>query len=237
MTKAKDLAGQTFGRLTVVSRIVNDKHGNSRWLCRCECGGTAKVVATSLRVGYTKSCGCLYRVAAANKIINITGQRFDRLVVMRRVENWRGRRARWICVCDCGNTTEVCGSKLRSGHTRSCGCLQREVCAEMGSIGSCGNTKHGHARTGIFTGAYRSWTAMKARCTNPKNNRWYRYGGRGISVCGRWQDSFENFFEDMGARPTGYTIDRYPDNNGNYEPGNCRWATPKQQRANQGVVT
>jgi hypothetical protein len=92
-------------------------------------------------------------------------------------------------------------------------------------------TKHGHTREN-GTAEYRSWKAMTQRCTNRRNPKWDRYGGRGITVCDRWRQ-FENFFADMGTRPIGKTLDRYPDPDGNYEPCNCRWATPKEQQANR----
>jgi hypothetical protein len=92
---------------------------------------------------------------------------------------------------------------------------------------------HGHARKGKQTGTYLSWKEMKKRCANPNQKYWKNYGGRGIRVCDRWLNSFENFLADMGERPEGTSIDRYPNNDGNYEPGNCRWATRKQQRANR----
>lgn len=123
----------------------------------------------------------------------------------------------------------VHGYTLRKGTSRSCGCLQKEMASERRT--------HGHSRGKHWNGTptYLSWRAMKVRCTYAKHQGWKNYGGRGIKVCDRWLNSFENFLADMKERPKGTTLDRYPDNNGNYEPGNCRWATPKQQRHNQST--
>jgi hypothetical protein len=94
------------------------------------------------------------------------------------------------------------------------------------------HTRHGHCRQGRTSGAYSSWKNMIGRCTNPRNTKWDYYGGRGITVCARWREDFENFLTDMGERPIGKTLDRYPNNDGNYEPSNCRWASKQQQRNN-----
>ena len=161
------------------------------------------------------------------RAVDLTGQKFGRLTVVR----LSGRKASnrfWHCVCECGNRTETDGGKLKNGETKSCGCFRREFTTERNKRWA----KHGQTVNGKFTPEYESWRAMHHRCRD-KNHRDYPYwGGRGITVCERWSD-FNNFLADMGSRPPGTSLDRYPNNNGNYEPGNCRWATASQQRQNQ----
>lgn len=135
--------------------------------------------------------------------------------------------ASWECRCECGRAATIRQDRLRSGKTRSCGCIQRRRVAELGRRTLY---KHGHATA--RTGAYASWRAMRDRCLNPKRGVFAHYGGRGITICPEWQASFQSFLADMGPRPEGCTLDRI-DVDGNYEPSNCRWATPKQQANNK----
>lgn len=154
------------------------------------------------------------------KAIDMTGKIFGRLTVLRFHGTAKDRQATWVCKCMCGTESIVAGGHLRSGHSKSCGCLSKEL-LKTGSI------THGMS----YTSTFGSWKSMLIRCGNPNNPAYKNYGGRGITVCDRWK-SFENFIFDMGEKPNGTTIDRI-DNDRGYEPGNCRWATVYQQSRNR----
>jgi hypothetical protein len=160
---------------------------------------------------------------AGRRLIDLTGQRLGKLLVLHRTASFRYRDKlipAWLCRCDCGREAVIRGASLRPSKgrktgTQSCGCL--------------------HVKHGMYgTPEYSAWQSMRGRCENPKMGNYYLYGGRGISVCERWSASFEAFLKDMGLRPSpDHSLDRYPNNDGNYEPGNCRWATRKQQQRNR----
>jgi hypothetical protein len=163
--------------------------------------------------------------------IDLIGRKFGRWTVLaihpKRVRYGRHGQAvsvLWRCRCDCGTERLVFGCNLRHGLSKSCGCLKREKTRQR-------NTKHGHACKGKVSRAYTRWLSMLQRCFDPNHAGYRYYGARGITVCHRWF-KFENFYADMGDPPPGLSIDRI-DVNGNYEPGNCRWATASEQVRNQ----
>jgi len=148
------------------------------------------------------------------------GKRYGRwLTIEEGLKDKRGLRT-MKCVCDCGTIRDVPLSRLRFGSSQSCGCINIEIHTER-------LTSHNMC----YTPEYKTWESMKRRCTMPSQDRFKNYGGRGITVCDRWFNSFENFFEDMGIKPDRYSIERI-DNDGNYEPSNCKWIPLNEQQSN-----
>lgn len=160
-------------------------------------------------------------IAIPYRTKDLTGKRFGRLTVLE-FSACRANGAHWLCRCECGNETVVGSVHLGNGHSQSCGCFGREQRLVA-------NTTHGMSNTPEF----RSWAHTLSRCYNTRVAKYPRYGGRGIQVCDRWRISFEAFFADMGPKPSPrHSIERI-DNDGNYEPGNCVWATAPEQSRNK----
>jgi len=178
-------------------------------------------------------------ISTPPRVKDLTGEKFGRLTVVGLIgfqKSGSRMRPRFLCQCDCGGEHTALAPSLRGGWVKSCGCLAKE-CGRLSfekylkgrKPAPPANKTHGMSHRP----EHNAWNGMKQRCSNPKNKRYPIYGGRGITVCQRWRDSFEAFYADMGPRPSdGHSIDRInPD--GNYEPGNCRWATLEEQANNK----
>lgn len=206
--RALDLTGRSFGRLTAIER-VGTRGESPLWRCACACGGERITTTMCLRRGDSVSCGC-HRAPE-----DFVGRKFGTLTVIALVNRTSSNECRWLLRCDCGKERFTVSSKL---NTR-CHCRH------------CGPRKHGHASKGAMSPEYQTWAGMRKRCLQPNCKAWPNYGGRGIRISPRW-DSFENFLADVGPKPSpAHSLDRI-DVNGNYEPGNVRWATKVEQARN-----
>lgn len=234
-----EMLGKRFGRLLVIERAGSGPSG-AHWKCRCECGTAMVANGRRLRNGECRSCGCLYRETRPSpKRIDLTGQVFDRLTVLGPAEPSTDGRVRWWCLCSCGVKKAMRARTLRDGNARSCGCKRAEFLRGPNmhrfKKGEATRLKHGHTRRGNGgrSREYQAWCGMKNRCLNPTNKKYADYGGRGITVCERWSNSFEVFLADVGPKPSpSHSLDRI-DPNGNYEPTNVRWATVHEQMVNK----
>lgn len=224
--------GDKFGRWTAIEGLT-EYRGSKKYLWfRCDCGTEKLCQEYDVKVGKSKSCGCHNLEQLAKRGGSVPGRfslgdRFGRLeVISNDFESHRNGR-HWRCRCDCGNEGSYGQSALAAGNTTSCGCFFKERAVEN-------NTKHGHnSWKQPPSSTYNSWRGAKERCHNENHIGYKNYGGRGIRMCSRWQESFAAFLEDMGSKPSpDLTLERV-DHNGNYEPANCVWASQETQANNK----
>lgn len=206
------MIGQLFGKWTVLQEVkIQQKRASvfKHYLCRCECGLEKVVRADGLRNGRSSQCADCRKKRYIDTDAMI-GKSYGDWLAIDNAPPTKNKQRNVLCRCKCGKEAIITASKLKLGRSKSC--MQ------------CKN--NGHGMEGTPT--YNSWHSMITRCGDPNNKNYY---GRGITVCERW-NIFKNFLEDMGIRPNGHQIDRI-NNNGNYEPSNCRWVTPKQNSNNR----
>lgn len=225
--------GEIYGRLTVLEEtskhVLPSGKTKRQFECTCSCGKVVVVTLGSLRSGNTKSCGCLQSEIVTNSNLNshsiVSGQVYHYLTAIQFIRPSKIREDKhyslWQFYCKCGKFCELNASLVVCGNTKSCGCYKEEILKKK-------STTHGKSSSV----EYETYHGMIKRCYSPTNKAYNHYGGRGIKVCDRWQESFENFLEDMGERPEGTSLDRI-DVNGNYCPENCRWVDSKVQATNK----
>lgn len=215
--KIRSLVGEMFGGWTVLAHAGFRRGKDQMWLCRCECGVERNVGGGSLKNCTSTNCGC-------RKLRPIIiGARFGKLTVINAAEKYRGQ-SQWLCRCDCGKEIVVRASNLNSNNSGSCGCLHQEKMTTANPA----IVTHGLSDSP----EYGVWRGMIQRCHDVNSEAYKNYGARGIKVCERWRNDFQAFITDMGKCPESLTIER-KNNDGDYEPDNCHWATFKEQARNR----
>jgi len=218
-----DLLGKVFNKLTVIRKAGKNKRNYILWECRCECGNIVVRTSSHIISGAAKSCGCAARLSIG------IGARFNRLVVLELDTPYKGHTM-YKCRCDCGTVKSIRASALLKDNTLSCGCYNIELITKLGKSSKIEGVRDENNKT---TTEYHSYAHMKGRCYTKTNKKYKNYGARGIIVCDRWLNSFENFLADMGKKPSpDLSIERV-DVNGNYELSNCIWGTEEEQASNK----
>lgn len=230
MGKVKDLTGQRFGKLIVLEDTHRtNKYGKEIWLCKCDCGNMTEKASTYLKNTLRPYCGkCKLPQGKSHKFKDLTGQKFNMFTVIK-VDRFTPHGTYWLCKCDCGELDSVRTDMLTLNRIKSCGCVH--YAEGFKNKIKIKNTK-----------IYTTWNSMKARCYNPNSTHFKDYGGRGIKVCEEWLDKKKGFLNFYNwAYQNGFvetkdrkqcTLDRI-NNNGNYEPSNCRWITIQEQQKNK----
>ena len=203
--------GKKIGRLTIIDfcRLPRkDRKTKQGVVCKCDCGKIVQKDYQSVKRQATLSCGCLYSP-------NWGGKKFGKLTILFQDKH---KHDKWFCECECGIIKSISLCHIKTGRIVSCGC-------KKASLNGLSNSK-----------TYAAYYSMLSRCYREKDISYPHYGGKGITVCDRWRESFENFYEDVGEPPTSnHSLDRFPNVNGNYEPSNFRWATNSQQQGNRTI--
>lgn len=220
-----DLAGKKFGRLKVLKE-AGRKNGNITWECLCDCGKKTICIGSELKSGHVRSCGCLQvDIVKQNKNTrqDLTGQRFNRLLVLRLAGKSKSGNLRWECICDCGNKTIVDAGNLKKGHVQSCGCLNIERVKQV-------NTTHGGTNDALF----KVWEMIKERCLKPSHKSYKDYGGRGITICEEWEHDYQKFkdFALSHGWKRGLQVSRI-DNEKGYFPENVNFVTRVENSNNR----